>query len=371
MGLADRLYDRYDFYKGAYNETIKERKKSEKELIKLEGMLNTEAFNIFNEIIDKVLSVVIKNQLETDYKINIDDIEAEFSEVKKRKENEIEKLKEDDRYIEYLQLIINNDLNMVMDLEKNEIFQYLIKENFHNDNFYNEPYISIWKFEYQPRYWKFKKAANELAKSFGIINHETMFKVWGDLRSAYRSLIGDKRVIDVIEECKDIDNKIKKLEQEIIDLPSLYRKDVILRLVEVIKVTEIRDYRFSNLIPIKAEYVAIKGGLQKLSDRENAIMENLSSVEKIILATEKGAIFDESKFSKFFENTDPTTPVFELIPEVEWDDIREAFEKAGIKLGDRRNYSVVKTELSKEQEDYYLKKYNVKEGEIFFDKDLQ
>lgn len=45
-------------------------------------------------------------------------------------------------------------------------------------------------------------------------------------------------------------------------------------------------------------------------------------------------------------------------------------EDKGIKLKSRENYSVAKTKLSKEEKEAKLKKYGVKEGEIFFDEKL-
>lgn len=152
------------------------------------------------------------------------------------KEKEIAKIKEDDRYKEYLRLLISEDHELAVELEDDEVFTYLIEQNFHNDKFRNEPYIEFWGFVYQPRFWKFRKYANKKAKEFGFENYEAMFKLWESLRINFKSLIGDKKIKVVLKECEELERQIKNLEEQIFNIPLQYLKDLKENLTEMFKV---------------------------------------------------------------------------------------------------------------------------------------
>lgn len=372
MDFTSRLYERMNFYRTAYEDTSKQAKEIQEEISSNEIMLDIEINNILEEIINDVITPSYKDSLERDFNINLDDFDDKYIKLKERLLLDIKKLKEDSRYKEYLEFLIDDDVQMVIDLENDEVFNYLIDENFHNDKFINKPYIKILFFIYQPRLWKFSKYANKKAKEFGLSDYKEMFKLWSDLRVSYKSLVGNKRIQQVIAESKQMEHKIKADELEIENIPITYRKDIILRLKDTIKnLNHFNDIRFSNIVPLKERYFKLRDKSESITDRMDSIMENITNVEKLITMSESENVrFNEKEFETFFSNSDPTVPVFELIPKNEWDDIKKAFEAKNIKLKSREDYSVVETKISQQKKEDLLNKYGVKEGEIFIDESL-
>lgn len=377
MHTIDKLNERLTFYQNAYNETSKDLKKVQKQINKDEPFFRQCCYNLIDTAIGEDLSPEERDLVENHFGLNLADLDKKYAKVKENKEKEIAKIKEDDRYKEYLRLLISEDHELAVELEDDEVFTYLIEQNFHNDKFRNEPYIEFLGFVYQPRFWKFRKYANKKAKEFGFENYEAMFKLWESLRINFKSLIGDKKIKVVLKECEELERQIKNLEEQIFNIPLQYLKDLKENLTEMFKVIpaekldvfEDRE-EVNNVISLREELNKNKELSFSLSDRLNAIMENINNVEKLISAVERGYVINEEKFNKFFTNTDPTIPVFELIPENEWASIEKAFAEKGIKLKSRENYSVVKTKLSQDEKEALLKEYGVKEGEIFFDKNL-
>lgn len=371
---TEKLNERLDFYMKAYDETSKALKSSKSKNTKIEKEINKEAKNILDEIVPNPLYNDQIDSLEKEYQMNFDDIVTSHEEIKSNYIKEEENLKSDSRYKEYLNLLINDDLELVSQMENDEVFDYLNEENFGTDDFENEPYIEIFGLKYQPRFWKFKKIADKKAKEFGISSFDEMHQLWRGLRINYQSLIGNKKIADVIEECEAIEEKIKSLDKAIEDYLSPRRDDLINAVIQRIKITEIPkpvQSKFTNLAPLLEDFNVLSKQLASLENRNTVIMNNINAVEKMIsLAKEGHLILDEKSVDAFFNNNNPETPIFEMISDAEWANIKQALEDKGVKTTSKSKYSVVRKKISKEEKNDLLKKYNVKEGEIFIDPNL-
>jgi hypothetical protein len=259
-------------------------------------------------------------------------------------------------------------------MESDEVFDYLIDQKFGTDDFKNEPYIAIWKLKYQPRFWKFKKIADKKAKEFGMNSFREMYQLWSELRINYNSLIGNKQVTDVIKECEAIENKIKDLDKAITDYLISRREDIINAIAQRIKLADVSALdlsKFSNLIPLLERFTTLSEQVTGLQNRKTVIMDNINTVEKMVSMAEEGhLVLDEKSADTFFNHTNPETPIFELIRDAEWITIKQALEDKGIKTSAKENYSIVRKKVSKKEKEDILKKYNVKEGEIFIDQNL-
>lgn len=370
----NKLNERLDFYMKAYEETSSELKSSKSQYITIEKEVNTEAKNILDEAVSNPLNDNQIDLLEKEYQMNLDDIVANHEELKSNYIKEQENLKSDSRYKEYLNLLINDDLELVSQMEKDEAFAYLIEQNFGTADFDNQPYFSILGFKYQPRFWKFKKVADKKAKEFGIPSFDEMYQLWKGLRINYQSLIGNKKIAEVIKECENIENKIKSLNKAVEDYLNPRREAIINAIIERIKITDIPEQvksKFSNLIPLLKEFNEVSEQMSNLENRNTIIMNNVNTVEKMIsLEGEGKLVLDEKSAEAFFNNPNPETPIFEMISNEEWVSIKQALEDKGIKTTSKSKYSVVRKQISKEEKNDLLKKYNVKEGEIFIDPDL-
>lgn len=309
--------------------------------------------------------------------LNMIDFDKEFERIKKERTKELKRLKEDNRYKEYLRLTIDEDIKTVVELEEDEVFNYLIEQNFHSKSFNNEPCINFIFFKYQPKYWKYAKAANEIAKRHGFTDGKQMFEVWRKLRSVYHSLVDDKKTTDIIKESEVIEKEITELEDKIENIDIEYANEVKKRLVNILKRLPEQKYdlfnqaEVENIIRIKQELVAQKEQIKPLNDRLTIIMDNINSIEKMISSAEIGNLhLDESQVQEFFNCTNPSVPIQRLIPQKDWEDVEKAFSEFGIQLKDREDYTVVEKHINKKEKERLLKKYNVKEGEIFIDEEL-
>ncbi|WP_312649930.1 hypothetical protein [Aminipila sp.] len=370
----NKLNERLDFYMKAYEETSNDLKPSKSKYITIEKEINTEAKNILDEAIPDPLNDNQIDSLEKEYQMNLDDIISNHEEIKRNYIKEEENLKSDSRYKEYLNLLINDDLELVSQMEKDEAFAYLIEQNFGTADFENQPYFSIFGFKYQPRLWKFKKIADKKAKEFGISSFDEMYQLWKGLRINYQSLIGNKKIAEVIKECEDIENKIKALKKAVEDYLNPRREDIIKAIIQRIKIVDIPEQvksKFSNLLPLLKEFNEVSEQVANLENRNTIIMNNVNTVEKMIsLAEEGNLVLDEKSAEAFFNNPNPDTPIYEMISNEQWSSIKQALEDKGIKTTSKSKYSVVRKQISKEEKEDLLKKYNVKEGEIFIDPDL-
>lgn len=371
----EKLNERLDFYMKAYDETSKDLKVISKDKTKLEKEIDTESKNILDETVPTPLDNIGIDTLEKEYQMNLDDVVLKHENIRANYEKEIEKLKADPRYQEYLRLLINDDLKICIDMEKDEVFNYLIDEKFDTDEFRNEPYFELFRLKYQPRLWKFKKIADKKAKEFGIPSFSEMFKLWNGLRLNYKSLIGNKRITTVVNECEVLDNKIKELNVRVENYLTVRRQDIITAIIQRIKLLSVAildTIKFSNLIPLLERFNVLTEREPGLQERKTTIMNNINTVEKMISLAEKGKLnLDDKTYNEFFNNTNPEKPIFELIGDVEWTDIKKALEDKGIKTTNNKNdYSVVRTKITKDEKDDLLKKFGVKEGEIFYDPSL-
>lgn len=378
MDYEKELKEKLKFYKDAYRKESRNKDKNEEELRNNRELYYLNATNFFKSYFNTIIDDTEKKFIEDNYGVNIGDIDEMFVDKKVKLDEKINEIKNDVRYKEYVKLQIDDNLDIVERLEDDEVFDYLIDQNFHNEKFVNEPYFNILGFEFQPRYWKFKKYANKKAREFGFVDYKHMFELWKNLRLAYESLIGDKKIAKVIEEYKQLENRLKKYENEIENLPIAYSEEVIKRVVKTIenldteKLFYIQDTEYDAVIQLKKSIDLLKERQKTLENRIDILLKNIDRAEEMIAAAERGKLkIDESIMKKFIENNDPYIPVFEIIPEKEWVEIKKAFEDKGIKLkADRTKYSVVRRKLSPEEKERKLKEYGVKEGEIFIDKNL-
>ncbi len=378
MSNLDRLYERFNFYKNTYQETKSEVFELEEETLKIKEDLEFNYFNLVDTFLGEEFTEEERKTVEVHFGLNLIDLDKKYRQIKRDFESEIKEIKEDPVYKEYLHIVITDDLDYAIKLENDEVFLYLIDQDFHNEQFKNEPYFELFGLKYQPRHWKFSKFANKKAKEMGFNNYGDMFKLWQDLRATYESLIGEDKIEDVVKESKRLKQEIKDIEDKILNIPSDFLQEVKTRLVEILFI--INDSKFNifgkteevnNILSIRKEFNLTKNGYEKQKSRLDILFDNLNKVEQLITAAENGNInIEDNKFEKLLSNTDPTIPIFELIPESEWVDIKKAFEDKGIKMKNKDDYTVVKTKVTAKQKKELLKKYNVKEGEIFIDPDL-
>jgi hypothetical protein len=375
MGFGDRLYERLEFYRKAYEDASGQVEKMRAELDKSEKLLCTGTANTLDETIPKQLLEEAVNGIEQQYGVELNDIACKCAGLVEKSREEIQAKKSDSRYKEYLHLVMDEDLKTVIDLERDEVFSCLIEQDFHNEHFRNEPFLQIFGYKYQPRFWKFAAIADKKAKELGLDSYQAMFKLWENLRINYKSLAEDQKITDIMDQCKGIEAEIKALEERIDQMPVLYRSEVITRLVEFIK-TQPAGYLgkvgMTGLMSLQEQFSSLQKTFTGLSERVNQIMSNISSVEKMVEVYElEGKVRDEKVYESFFHNEDPAVPVFTLIPEEEWKEIERAFAQKDIKLKSRENYTVVRTKISRGEKEALLNQYGVKEGEIFVDEALK
>ncbi|QOX65729.1 hypothetical protein FRZ06_21445 [Anoxybacterium hadale] len=370
----EKLNDRLSFYMKAYAETMDELKLPESEKSKVEQEIDSESKNILDETIPDPLDNSRIDSLEKEYQMNLDDIVTKHEELKNKYIEEKESLQSDSRYKEYLNLIINDDLKLVEKMENDDVFDYLLNQKFGTVEFENEPCIIFIKFKYQPRFWKFKKIADKKANEFGIDSFEEMYHLWSGLRINYKSLVGNKKMSDVIGESELIEKRIKDLDVAINSYLTSRRQDIINTIIRRIKMVDVVAFdktKFSNLIPLLEKYNGIAQHIRGLQNRKTVIMQNINTVEKMIILAEQGRfVLDKKSTDAFFNNTNPVTPIFEMITEAEWSSINKALVRKGIKTTSKDNYSVVRKTISEKEKKAILEKYNVKEGEIFIDSNL-
>lgn len=368
-----KLDERLDFYMKAYKEVENELKSSEVEREAVEKEIENEIIGTLNDTIPEVIDSEQISKLEDTYQMNFDDVITEHEKLREANIAELESLKSDDRYKESLNLVINDDLKLVAKMEEDEVFSYLIDENYGTDDFNNDPFIFFLGFKFQPRYWKFKKIADKKAKEFGMASFEEMRKLWEGLRINYKSLEDNKKLSAVLEECNMIEEKIKYLEKAIQDYLITRRKGIMDAIVQRVKMvdTKVVEARFSNIMPLLAKYRSLGEEVYKLQDNKSVIMDNINAVEKMTGLAKQGKL-QLSRTSKelFFSNQNPTTPILEIITDAEWQAITQALAEKGIKTSSKSNYKVYSKTISQDEKAAILKKHQVKEGEIFIDPKL-
>lgn len=357
----------------AHNEIENELKSSEVERETVEKEIENEIMGTLNDAIPEVLDSEQIQKLEDTYQMSFDNVITEHEKLREANIAELESLKLDERYKESLNLIINDDLKLVAKMEEDEVFSYLIDENYGTDDFKNDPFIFFLGLKFQPRYWKFKRIADKKAKEFGMATFEEMHTLWEGLRINYKSLEGNKKLSAVLEECKMIEEKIKYLEKAIQDYLITRRKGIMDAVVQRVKMvdTKVVEARFSNIMPLLAKYRSLGEEVYKLQDSKSVIMENINAVEKMTSLAKQGKLqLSRTSKEKFFNNQNPATPILEIITDAEWKAITQALAEKGIKTSSKSNYKVYSKSISQDEKEAILKKHQVKEGEIFIDPKL-
>lgn len=370
----EKLNERLDFYMKAYEETSEMVKQLNNEKKDIENEIQIEAMNILNETVENPLLDEHLDALEKEYQMNLDDIVADFEKKKLSDASEIKSLKEDSRYKEYLGILINDDLKMVVQMEKDEVFEYLVEQNFGTDGFVNEPIVKILGFKFQPRYWKFKSIADKKAKEFGMSSYAEMLELWNGLRVNFKSLIGNKTIKEILTECESIETKIKQLEEAILNYLTPRREAVINAMIERIKMnndTVRNNLKFTNLLPLLESFKNKSEQFMSSDARRTSIMDNIGIVEGMIGMMNEGKLtLSDQSNAEFFANTNPETSITEMVSNSEWESIKKMLDKKGIATSSKENYTVVRNKISEQSKKEYLEKYNVAEGEIFIDENL-
>lgn len=369
------LNNRLNFYMQAYNETNSNLEVIEKEKNEFELQIHTNAKSILNDLIPITLDNKDIHAMEKTYHMELDymvDLHENLREKNIREKCDLEK---DSRCTEYLEILINDDMKYVSKMESDEVFAYLIDTNFGTDKFINEPYINLLGKAFQPRHWKFKGVADKKAIEFGFSNFDEMRKLWSDLRVNYNSLKGNKKISDVMDEYNSITLRIKELEHSIENYLDIRRDAVIDSIIERCKVDPktINDKPPLDEVVIMLEKLDdLKNNIAGLEERKDQIMDNISVVENMIsLASQKNLNISPKALKSITFVKDPSIPIEELVGPTEWISLKAALNKKGIKTSSRKNYSIVKTKISNTEKQRLLKKFDVKEGEIFIDPKLK
>lgn len=370
INQLDMLNERLSFYMNAYNEVSKIFQDAFDQKNKLDTQVTTEFKNILEETVPKPLNDRGINSLEVLYQMNLDDIVDKHMKMSQDRKKEIEILKNDSCYLERLSLVINDDLKLVKKMERDEIFIYLISQSYGTEKFVNEPLINILGFRYQPRLWKFKEIADINAREFGMKSFEEMYQLWTELRINYKSLKDNRTIDEAISKADAIEEQLKKLNKENENIDMILRRDIIENIIDRVNINNLNfgDVSFSNLKPLKQKLASISEKCTQLQSQKDIILSNMQIVEKMIALDKKGRLkINILKMEDFIMNTSANRPIFEMIDEAEWQDIERALNQKGTSTSQRDNYTVVKTIIATEEKNSILKKYNVKEGEIFND----
>jgi hypothetical protein len=137
------------------------------------------------------------------------------------------------------------------------------------------------------------------------------------------------------------------------------------------EVSSLDKSKFSNVCPYLEKFNILSERVSSLENRRTVIMANINAVEKMASLVKEGKFnLDAKSEDAFFNNNNPETPIFEMISVKDWNSIKQALEDKGISISAKENYTVVRTTISKREKEKLLKKYSVKEGEIFIDPDL-
>lgn len=376
--MSNPLNEKLSFYQRAYETSSQEYKTNEKSYAENEKNLQKALFALADEFLGVDLSQEEKELLEGRFGFSFSEFDRKYSEQKQILISEQTQMENDPRTKEYLEMVITPDLDFVLKMENDETFNYLISENFHTTSFLNEPYFELFGLKYQPRFWKFKQVANKKAKEFRFETYVEMLQTWSTLRATFKSLIGDKRVEVAVKEAEAIQTKIDEIKTKIDAIPALYLEDTKTAFSKTLLLADeekfsvfTRQEQAVSALQLRTVWKEEKENRERLADRMNAIMENITHVEQLISAAEQGLLdIHSAALSAFYQNNDPAAPVFKLIPEHEWDTLKEAFSKKGITLNERKNYEKVETKLSNEKKEELLRRYNVEEGEIFIDESL-
>lgn len=393
-----KIQERLEFYQNSYTGSKRELDSIRKKQAEVEKEFKKAAFNLVDEKLGETIDLEEKDFVEKKLGISLNELDKTYKKFEERRLFEVSEIEKKAAYKEYLNLIIEQDHQVAVTLEDDEMFNYLLKENFHNSSFRNEPYFEIGPFRYQPRYWKFKKFANKRAKELGFENYEEMFATWKNLRIKFKSLVeipkerevslseekgidilvmNNRKIKDVILEGERLEKDIEKIKQEILKIPEMYLKDLkdkiagVLLYIEEDRLSVFEDIAIKqNVISIRKNLLSLNEKIGLLDERLNLIMNNITNVEKLLLAVEKGANIQASQLDRFYSNEDPAIPVFELIDDFDWNEIERAFAQKGIVLNKKENYSVVNNKITEIEKSDLLKKYNVQEGEVFIDESL-
>ena len=378
MSNTARMEEKLSFYQRAYEESHEQLKLVRNKVGENEELLHKSLFSLADEFLGSDLSDDEKDLLQKQFGFSFSEYDRKFTQQLKDLESQHELMENDPRTKEYLEMVITPDLDFVLKLEQDETFNYLVEQNFHNNSFQNEPYFEIWGLKYQPRFWKYKSVANKKAKEFKFENYIEMFQIWSSLRVTFESLIGDKKVEVAVKEAEAIQSKMDEIKAQIDQIPTLYLEDTKSGLAKLLYISDESKFevfsnqeQVQNALSFRQSWNEMKTSQEDLTHRMNAIMENITQVEKLLQAAQRGIIdLNSPSFEDFYNNENPTAPVYQLIPEHEWDDLKQAFADKGIELGERKRYEKVQTKISVDEKRQLLDKYGVKEGEIFIDETL-
>lgn len=378
--MNKEFLDKLDFYQKAYDREVGRAKEVRLSLEKTKTELN----NYVHEKIENWLGEDLDENEKTAIKemgISLNNILDQIQSRRTKIPQEIEAVRNLEFYQKYLKMTISYDYSLIFRLEDDETFNYLTSTNFQNmDSFDKGTPIKIPFFApYYPRLEKFAKVANQVAKRHSFENHETMFSTWKTFRDVFSEIIKkDKPVKETKVKFDDLQAQIKAKNDELNQLAQQEMEMVVDKVstfvinAEKLSTSNLDANEMDFINTNKEKIQSDTENLKVLDNTVNQIMKNMGYVQQLSMDANKLAQNAElkPKLDAILEVQDPTQDLFEILTKEQYEKAMDAFadyDKKNFQDAkvhhDQAQYNV--TDLTPEQIQYLMKKYNVKEGEAF------
>lgn len=373
-----QFLDKLNFYQEAYQEELHRAKEIR---LNLQNLKN----NLLQYISEKI-SAWLGQDLDEEESaaiertgLSLTSIFEEIEENRKRLPLEIETLRMGEFYQQYLDMTINHDFSLIIALEDDPTFTYLITENFHNENFVNRPKIKFPLFgTFQPRFKKFARIAAQVAQRHRFENYQQMFETWATMRNAFREVVGDEKVKEAKVKFEKIQQDIRQKNEQ---LNNLTHKEIDIIIQKVSEfIFQAQEFTLSVLHAYEFNYIQDQKEKIRLEDQNlilvqntvNQILKNMGFVQEIALKAHKAQSHPniQEKLDQILAVKDPHQDLHEILSEEEWQKALQSFQEY-----DQKHFKNAKvhyeqaqyrvTDLTPEQIQYLMKKYQVKEGETF------
>ena len=373
-----KFLDKLDFYQNAYQEELNQAKAIRLTLEELKLDLNNYTQEKITDWLGKDLDEEERNTIEQ-MGVSLNTIFEEIEKARNIIPREIDNIRNGQFYQKYLEMTINHDFSLIYELEDDQTFNYLISKNFHNNQFDNRPKIKIpFLGTFQPRYKKFAKIAQLVSQRHSFESYIQMFSTWQTMRDAFKEVLGENKISDAKVKFKRLQEEIKQKNQE---LNNLAHKEMSLIIDKVSGfIINAKKFSLSTLLQEEINYIDTQKEQIRIKDQNlilaqntiNQIMNNMALIQEISLNAHK--VSDNQnimqKLKHILEVKDPGQDLYEILTMEEWQialDAFKAYDEEHFKSAkvhyDEAKYSV--TDLTPEQIQYLMKKYNVKEGEAF------
>lgn len=377
--MNKEFLDKLDFYQKAYEREVGRAKEVRLSLEKTKTELNSYVHEKIDLWLGEDLDASEKTAIQ-EMGISLDTIFKNIQERRTKIPEEIEAIRKSEFYQKYLKMTINYDYSLIFRLEDDETFRYMVIEDFHNDEFRNRPSFKIPLFgTYQPRYWKFAKVANKVAKRHDFENYETMFATWKTFRDIFSEIIEENTPVkDTKAKFEKLQAEIKAKNDELNQLAQQEMERVVDKVsafvvnAEKLSISSLDANEITFINTNKAQIQKDSENLKVLDETVNQIMKNMGYVQQLSVDANKLAQNPElkPKLESILEVQDPTQNLFEILTMEQYNKAMDAFKAYDKKHfqeakvhQDQAKYNV--TDLTPEQIQYLMKKYNVQEGEAF------